>query len=334
MERNDRQAVHRESAPIRLEFPVEWAPGHAGAYLLPGSEPVLVDAGPPGADNAKRLRDTLSSHGFRPADIDHILLTHAHTDHIGLVRTILESGPATVYAPTHVRERHERALETIETATRRNLVRAGLDRDRVADSTADLVEIHQTIRELLPLDVVDVWVEEGTPLEIGGFRMEPLYTPGHQYSHFCYKTTVQGEQVLFSGDMTMAPFRAPALHVNFDDGVRNSIHAFRDSLDRLERHHFDCVYPGHGPVHSEYRDVLERSIADIDDKVEACLDALEPSGTTAMQVVVARTGREVRDHRILAEVVGMLSSLESNGRVRSTVRDDVRLYEPVSDSHA
>ncbi|OLO25842.1 MBL fold metallo-hydrolase [Streptomyces sp. MNU77] len=64
-----------------------------GAFLLPGDEPLLIDAGlGPDAPEyeglvAGRLLDGLSDLGVRPEDIRHLALSHLHADHIGWVAT-------------------------------------------------------------------------------------------------------------------------------------------------------------------------------------------------------------------------------------------------------
>ncbi|CAG1017630.1 sulfur dioxygenase [Burkholderiaceae bacterium] len=46
------------------------------------------------------------------------------------------------------------------------------------------------------LPCVDVGIEEGAPLQLGGITVEPLHTPGHTDGHFAYRC----DDRLFSGD--------------------------------------------------------------------------------------------------------------------------------------
>lgn len=50
------------------------------------------------------------------------------------------------------------------------------------------------------LPCVDVGIEEGTPLQLGGITVNPLHTPGHTDSHFAYRCIDHGSDRLFSGD--------------------------------------------------------------------------------------------------------------------------------------
>ncbi|MFB4162934.1 MBL fold metallo-hydrolase [Alteribacillus sp. JSM 102045] len=47
------------------------------------------------------LLKTLRENGFSLLDIDQILLTHHHIDHIGLINRIISEHPIPVYAHTH-----------------------------------------------------------------------------------------------------------------------------------------------------------------------------------------------------------------------------------------
>jgi glyoxylase-like metal-dependent hydrolase (beta-lactamase superfamily II) len=46
------------------------------------------------------------------------------------------------------------------------------------------------------LDCADLAVEEGRPLEIGGVRLDPIYTPGHTDDHYAYAAAGR----VFTGD--------------------------------------------------------------------------------------------------------------------------------------
>lgn len=321
-------ASELEQRVHRLEFTVEWPPGHAAAYLVEGDETVLVDAGTPGDEARTELTEGLAASGHAPDDVDHVLLTHAHRDHIGQLRTLLERGSPTVYAPRAIAERYRRSLEAVESATHTNLVEAGVDEDAIDTATERLVGFHRIIRDLLPLDVVDVWIDHGEPVAVGPLELEPIHAPGHHFSQYCYRTDRNGERTLFSGDVAMEPFRAPALLVNFDDGVRESVSTFLETLRRLRSYDVDRVYPGHGPTHTAYDDVIVRSIDDLEARLETVRESLPSNGATAFELARERAGRKRDIERLLVETVGLLSHLETQDRARSTLEDGVRYYSP------
>ncbi|OLZ39170.1 hydroxyacylglutathione hydrolase [Natrinema saccharevitans] len=323
---NRTDETDRDARVHRLEFTVEWPPGHAAAYVIPGDEPILIDAGTPGERGAEELRAELDDHGYAPSDIDHVVLTHGHTDHVGQTPTLLEAGSPTVYAPTQLRDRYERDMETVAERTRTNLLEAGLEPEYLDSASDRLLSAHRTVREALPADAVDVWIDDD-PFTVGTREIDPIYSPGHHISHSCFGTTLDGDRVVFSGDMAMEPFRAPSLLVNFDDGVEDSVRTFYATLERLKTYQFERVFPGHGPVHDRYEKCLDRSIADLESKLEQCLDRIESGRVTAFQIAAERAGTKRGISRILAETVGLVEYLEDGGAVRSVLDDGVRFYE-------
>ncbi len=310
----------------RLEFSVDWPPGHAAAYVISGDEPILIDAGTPGEDGSEELRTELSDHGYDPSDIEHVVLTHGHTDHVGQTPTLLEAGSPTVYAPRQIRNRYEREMDAVAERTRANLLEAGLEPEYLESASERLLSAHRTVRESLPEDAVDIWID-ADPFTVGTHEIEPIYSPGHHISHCCFGTTLDGERVVFSGDMAMEPFRAPSLLVNFDDGVEDSVRLFRATLERLKTYQFEQVFPGHGPVHERYEECLDRSIADLESKLERCRDRIESDRATAFQIATERAGTERGISRIFAETVGLVEYLEDRGDVQSVLEDGVRFYE-------
>src|SRR5579872_1366259 len=55
--------------------------GHSVLYVSPTGESLLIDTGNPGCRDTDRIMDTLNMAGVR--QIDHLILTHYHVDHIG-----------------------------------------------------------------------------------------------------------------------------------------------------------------------------------------------------------------------------------------------------------
>jgi glyoxylase-like metal-dependent hydrolase (beta-lactamase superfamily II) len=65
------------------------------AYLVPGEAPTLVDAGTmPGVDDV--VADALADAGVE--ELDRVVLTHQHHDHVGQLDAVLDRFDATLYA--------------------------------------------------------------------------------------------------------------------------------------------------------------------------------------------------------------------------------------------
>lgn len=310
----------------RIESDVDWPPGHVASYLIACDEPVLIDAGMPGSDSEDSLRDAFATRGHELTDIEHLVLTHPHIDHIGQVKTVVEAADPTVYAPVGVRKRFTRDLASLGATVRENAIAAGFEDEELEAVVERAVESLRRNREFLPSETVDKWVTGGETIEIGGTTVDVIHTPGHQADHCCFLLE-KGESVLISGDMAIEPFRSVALHTGLDRGVEDAISAFYTALDRLASLDIDRVYPGHGPVHTDFERAIERDRENLDRMLDRTVKSLqgEDDPKTAAEVAAARAGDRDTMY-VSAEVVAALLHLESEERIQSTVTDGVTRY--------
>ena len=319
-------AQHERAVSVhRIEFDVGWPPGHVASYLVDCGEPVLVDTGMAGADGEDRLREQLSAIDRDLADIEHLLITHPHVDHIGQVEAVLAAADPAVYAPSGVRERFARDLADLETSVRENAVAAGLSGEEYETAVEMAVDSLERNRGLLPREAVDVWVEDEEIHDISGTPVEVIHTPGHQADHCCFSVSLGAERALLVGDMAIEPFRPVALHTGLDRGVEEAIGAFKNALDRLSALDPDRVYPGHGPVHTDFEHVVERDRRSIDRMLERTVEMVGEDPKTAVEVATARAS-DADIAYILPEVVAALSHLTDAGRVEREAVDGIVHY--------
>lgn len=320
------QAMETRSEPSRvhrLEFDVDWPPGHVAAYLVDGAEPVLVDAAHP--DHDAEFERALAEHDLDPGDVEHVLITHPHVDHIGQVPTVLDDGDPTVYAPSGVRERFAQDPDGLESRVRRNCAEAGFPDEQLEEAVEMAVESLERNAELLPPAEVDVWLEPDDPTDVGDLVVDAVHVPGHQADHLSYRTTIDGESVLLAGDMGIRTFRPVALHDGLDDGHREAFDAFDAALDRLAEVDVDRVHPGHGPVHDELGPAVERDRESLDDRLEGVRDLVADGYATVPAVAAALAGE--RDVRYLVpEAMSALAHLDERDRIDSRLEDGVRYY--------
>lgn len=202
--------------PILPDTIVQLTAGNAGpftgrgtnTYLIGGASLGVIDPGP---DDAAHTAAILSAARGRP--ITHILLTHAHRDHVdGLAALRQATGAATVgfgRAPSTGAE--------LEDASR-------------SPSGGDFVD---------RLFVPDLRLADGAAIEVGGVTLEAVHTPGHAPDHLCF-AVMSDLPMLFSGDHVMgwstSVIAPPEGHMG--DYLR--------SLERLLRRPETLYLPGHG----------------------------------------------------------------------------------------
>jgi len=171
----------------------------------PGADKLLiVDPG----DEAERILAAVAATG---AEVEAILITHCHFDHVGAVTPVAAATGAPVYCPE------------IE-----------------APVLADIMS-YVPWPGFGPFESyeADETVAGGEALNLAGLELDVLFTPGHSPGHVTY--AVRGEDALFSGDVL---FRESVGRVDLPGGDGPTLLASIGSL--LEAYPDEAaVYPGH-----------------------------------------------------------------------------------------
>ena len=194
----------------------------------------LVDAGLPGFYG--QLEALLRSRGKAVADIDVLLLTHAHGDHVGIAERVRQQG-----VPVRI---HERDAEQARTA--KNHPREGgmLPYFRHGQ-TWRLLAMGMRNGAIKPVKIAEVepLVEGG--LDVPG-RPRVIHTPGHSPGHVVFHFAEQG--ALIAGDALCSwnPLTGRPGPQIMPRAFASSVSEAQASLSRLEGIEAGVVLPGHG----------------------------------------------------------------------------------------
>lgn len=81
--------IHQLTIPFTVPTPGGPIPRSANLFLVLGRDITLIDSGVRGAEAT--IFDHLRVMGRQPAEIGHLILTHAHPDHIGAARALRDA---------------------------------------------------------------------------------------------------------------------------------------------------------------------------------------------------------------------------------------------------
>ena len=213
----------------------------ANAYLVRGkSRTIMIDVGL--SSNYPHLLECLDHLGCPPGKIDILVLSHEHLDHIGAAYHF--SGRTIIAA-------HRLAANKIMLRDDFSMLRKMFNEPPV------------------PINI-DLWLEEGNLIDLGDFRLDVMYTPGHTSA--CISLFDQEKGLLFAADTLMA---GGVMGGVFGSG---SIADYIHSLERLKGLNSRILLSGHGRLsdtpQEDVRIAIQRSHGLLSDTAQL-FDALD-----------------------------------------------------------
>jgi glyoxylase-like metal-dependent hydrolase (beta-lactamase superfamily II) len=225
---------------------------YASAFLVKGSELVMIDTGQP--KQLEAVRDGIKAHGFSVSDISRIFVTHCeHPDHAGNVAALLRESPqAKVYI---------------------NPIGKKIMLDPRAVDWTKLVSA-----ELLPkyMELVNVWepvpasrietLSDGQEIDLGDDeKLKVMFTPGHQPSGM---VVIESKNFgVFINDLVGNCFLDADSHYPLSPTKSDNIETV-SVLKKLLDDDFNYLYLGHYGIADNPKKVLSQAI----DKIQALLD--------------------------------------------------------------
>jgi glyoxylase-like metal-dependent hydrolase (beta-lactamase superfamily II) len=261
--------------------PSEMAPGvarlvanNASAFTFKGTNTYLVGTAAlavidPGPSDPEHLTAILKAAGERP--ITHILVTHAHRDHV--------DGLSALQAATGAKTCAFRRQPSPRTAAAEDFASEYVDQEFVSD----------------------IEVRHGDRVTGEDWTLAALHTPGHAPDHLCF--ALEGRGLVFSGDHVMA------WNTSVVAPPEGRMADYLRSLELLLERGNETLLPGHGGRILESRRIVKAYLLHRRWREQAILDAVR-QGTNTVGKLLPVIYRELDKDVVGAATASLRAHIE------------------------
>ena len=317
---NSAPAIEPVAAAVWLvRLPLPWPLAIVNVYLLEQQDGLLlIDCGVKTEESLGVLSQALATLGKTFENIQQIVVTHMHADHVGAAAelrrrsgapVLMERTEAKLIAPREPGEeffgKAERYMR--EHGVPEELIHKLREMSRKASGVSDRL-------------VADGDIGDGDELAYRGGTLEAMVTPGHSPGLLSFQCRQQ--RLLFSSDVILSGITPNiGVHPFYDD---NPLKDYLNSLDRLHELDIGLVLPSHGEPFRGHREWISETRGHHDERLRTVRAAVAGGEYTAFELVprIWRQKLSLIDQRLaMAEALSHLHFLRARGDLVSERRD-------------
>jgi glyoxylase-like metal-dependent hydrolase (beta-lactamase superfamily II) len=304
--------------------------GSVNAWLLRGDPITLIDTGPRDDGALAALEAGLRRYGLRVEDIELLLATHHHLDHVGLAATIQRRSGATVAVLDRTAEYAARYSAEVEED--RRFAHALMRHHGVPEPLIEATEeFWDYIRATTESFEADVRLADGDRVQAGGRSLRVVARPGHSTTDTLFVD--DRDAIAFAGDHLLATISSNTEICPPDrarDGRARSRLRYLANLELTAGMPLARLLTGHGAPVTEHERLVAARLDDHRRRCERILAILDGGPRTAFEIARAMwPARTVTEQPLLVvwEVVGNLELLLAAGAVAERVGGGSSVFE-------
>jgi glyoxylase-like metal-dependent hydrolase (beta-lactamase superfamily II) len=308
-----------------LPIPTPFAVGRVNCYLIEDEPLTLLDTGPNSGKALDELERALEAHGHAVEDLELIVLSHQHMDHLGLANILARRSGAEVagldlLVPWAARFGKNMAAD--DDFSEALMARHGIPEDvryalrAVAASFRGwgaAVEITRTLRE-------------GDELKLRDRTLRIHHRPGHSPTDTFFVDEERG--LALGGDHLIKHISSNPLITRPPDGSDGerpqSLVMYLDSMTRTREMELELVLAGHGEPIEGHRELIDGRFRMHAKRAEKLHKLIAGQPQSAYELAQAMWGNVAvtQAYLTLSEVLGHTDLLVNDGRVREVVDEE------------
>ena len=299
------------------------------ALELDGGGVAIVDAGWDTDEAWGALTSGLATAGGSVSDVRAVLVTHIHPDHYGLAGRVREASGAWIgLHPDDAVMLDSRYGDTdaLLDAMFHFLADSGVPEGKLPD----LAFASMVMKSMVTMAAPDVLFEDGQVVDLPGWPLRTIWTPGHSPGHVCFHSVE--ERLLLSGDHIL-PRITPNISVHAQQ-FPNPLGDYLESLAKLRDLGSDEVLPAHEYRFADLDGRIDEITAHHADRLEEIVDVVRAHpGSTAWEITLrlhwSRPWDEIESfmqRQANGETLAHCVLLELHGRVRRDGTSPARFH--------
>jgi glyoxylase-like metal-dependent hydrolase (beta-lactamase superfamily II) len=278
-----------------ISVPTPFYVGPVNVYLIQEDPLTLIDVGPRTDEAIAALRAGLSRLGHRLADIKRIIITHAHADHYGLAKTVVEECGASVHI--HSWDAPAVLPEPNYEAYRHLLIAAGVPHEIIERMQSGQARFLGWAHQLEKVETL----EDEDEIQFEHESLTVVHTPGHTPGSISLVRL--SNRLIFSSDTVLKNITPnPVLSPDpIDERKRfQSLGEYLVSLSRLRDLAPTLIRGGHGDDVTDFDEHFTRLYRHTQTRQAKLLGLLPRNGTTAWEASSKLFPTAKGYHRFLA----------------------------------
>jgi glyoxylase-like metal-dependent hydrolase (beta-lactamase superfamily II) len=322
-----------------LPIPTPFLIGRVNCWLIEDEPLTLVDTGPNSGKSLDELEQALATRGRAIEDLELIVITHQHLDHVGLLDILARRSGADVAALsllTPYLARYPESAQADDEYAEQMMRTHGTP----ADLATALRAVGAAYRAFGSSGRVTRELRDGDTIAFRDRNLRVLHRPGHSPSD----TTFWDEErrILVAGDHLLQHVSSNPLvsrplsgdPARGGDATVERPHALVDYLASMRATRelpAELVLTGHGDPVVAHRQLIDERFRMHDRRARKMLAMLADHPLTAYELAHSMWGNVAvtQAYLTLSEVLGHMDLLASEGLVRELVDDGVVRFEAV-----
>jgi glyoxylase-like metal-dependent hydrolase (beta-lactamase superfamily II) len=313
----------------RLQIPTPFAVGRVNCYLIEDEPLTLVDTGPNSGKALEELGAQLAAHGHAIEDLELLIVTHQHIDHLGLAEIVVERSGARVAA---LGLAAERLANFSEDAEREDAFAVELMlRNGIPEEVAmALQSVSRSFRGWGSKVRVTQPLADGEPMPFRDRTLQALHRPGHSPSDTVFWD--EQRRILLAADHLIAHISSNPLITRPLDGSDErpkALVTYIESMRKTREMPAEIVLSGHGEPITDHVGLIDDRLAKHERRKEKIHRLIAERPRTGYEIAQAiwKNVAVTQAFLTLSEVIGHADLLVGEGRVREVDDGEVIRYE-------